>query len=775
MKQGKPIWPEGRECEMNLFVGFRAVAEVSERTEAALRIAASSLYRAFLNGEFVGHGPARAAHGFHRVDEWPLQLAPGRNVIAVEVAGYCCNSYYLPDQPSFLQAEVICGGQVLAATGSDAFAAAILDCKLQKVHRFGGQRTFSEVYRMGPGWDAWRRDPAAPFAAVPCAVFGSKQLLPRRVSYPEFALRAPAAHVSSGRIERGVKPDEYWTDRFVTEVGPTRKGFVEEDVEAAPMIELQETRAASCEKIDRPLDTPPALELAEDAFHILDFGIDLTGFIAARVICRRPTRLFLTFDELLCQGDVDFTRNHTINVVAYDLEPGSYDLESFEPYTFRYLKLTTFDGDCTVENVRLRELANPDVRRARFAASDDRLNRIFEAGRETLRQNALDIFMDCPSRERAGWLCDSFFTARAAADLCGNAAIERNFYENFLLPDRFEHLPDGMLPMCYPADHLGGTFIPNWAMWFVVELEEYLARSGDRAMADALKSKVFALFDYFKGFENDGGLLEKLDKWVFVEWSRANDFVQDVSYPTNALYAGALDAAARMYGLDELAQEADRIREVIRAQSFNGTFFVDNAVRKDGALERTGNTTETCQYYLFYFGVATPETHPDLWRTLVEQFGPNRDAATVFPDVHPSNAFIGNVLRLELLSRYGLCRQLLDECADYHLYMAERTGTLWEMISDDASCNHGFASHVVHVLYRDVLGVHRIDRGGRQVELRFADLPLKWCEGRIPVGDSAVGLKWRQDAERICFRVEVPAGYGVKVSNLSGKELVRES
>ena len=97
------------------------------------------------------------------------------------------------------------------------------------------------------------------------------------------------------------------------------------------------------------------------------------------------------------------------------------------------------------------------------------------------------------------------------------------------------------------------------------------------------------------------------------------------------------------------------------------------------------------------------------------------------------------------------------------------------MISDDASCNHGFASHVVHVLYRDVLGVHRIDRGGRQVELRFADLPLKWCEGRIPVGDSAVGLKWRQDAERICFRVEVPAGYGVKVSNLSGKELVRES
>ena len=32
-----------------------------------------------------------------------------------------------------------------------------------------------------------------------------------------------------------------------------------------------------------------------------------------------------------------------------------------------------------------------------------------------------------------------------------------------------------MLPMCYPADHYDGNFIPNWAMWFVLELEEYIS------------------------------------------------------------------------------------------------------------------------------------------------------------------------------------------------------------------------------------------------------------------------------------------------------------
>ena len=67
---------------------------------------------------------------------------------------------------------------------------------------------------------------------------------------------------------------------------------------------------------------------------------------------------------------------------------------------------------------------------------------------------------------------------------------------------------------------------------------------------------------------------------MFVEWSEANDFVQDVNYPSNMLYAGALAAAGRMYGLPELTAKAEKIRETIRRQSFDGEFFVDNAVRR---------------------------------------------------------------------------------------------------------------------------------------------------------------------------------------------------
>lgn len=139
-----------------------------------------------------------------------------------------------------------------------------------------------------------------------------------------------------------------------------------------------------------------------------------------------------------------------------------------------------------------------------------------------------------------------------------------------------------------------------------------------------------------------------------------------LNYPTNMIYAAALDSAARLYDMPELAEKAGRMRESIRKQSFDGTFFVDNALRKeDGKLEVTTNRTEACQYYAFYFGVATTESHPELWRTLVEDFGPGRKKTKAHPEIHPANFLFGNVLRLELLSRDGRARQLLDESIGY--------------------------------------------------------------------------------------------------------------
>ncbi len=133
-----------------------------------------------------------------------------------------------------------------------------------------------------------------------------------------------------------------------------------------------------------------------------------------------------------------------------------------------------------------------------------------------------------------------------------------------------------------------------------------------------------------------------------------------------------------------------------------------------------------------------------------------------------ANSFIGNMLRIELLSRAGLSQQILDESIDYLLYMADRTGTLWENVNEVASCNHGFASHIIHTLYRDILGLREVDRIGKRLKVRFAPLPLEWCEGTMPVPGGALRLSWKKVGGDLEYRLQAPGGWAVEVENASG-------
>ena len=283
--------------------------------------------------------------------------------------------------------------------------------------------------------------------------------------------------------------------------------------------------------------------------------------------------------------------------------------------------------------------------------------------------------------------------------------------------------------------------------------------------------KVLQLFDYFAKLENSDGLLEKLQGWVFVEWSAANDFVQDVNYPSNMLYAGALAAAGRLYNLPQLSEKAEKIRDdhsrtVVRWPASSSTM----PCAADGKLQVTKNRSEVCQYFAFHFDVATPQTHPELWQTPAGSVwsGPQTDQS-LWDEVRVANSFIGNMLRFELLSRFGCQQQILDESTAYLLYMAERTGTLWENDGAYASCNHGFASHIVHTLYRDVLGVTQVDMHQKMVRVRLSDVKLDSCSGCLPTPEGPIRLQWKKQREtELLYSLQVPDGYEVDIENTTG-------
>ncbi|MDR0337758.1 MAG: hypothetical protein LBI18_11775 [Planctomycetaceae bacterium] len=780
IQKAVPVWAEGREKEMNLTLGFRGVFQGELGQKAKLKITASTLYRVFVNGTFVGSGPARAAHGYFRVDEYNVSklVQSGENIVAVEVAGYNVNSYYTLDQPSFLLAELEVNGKITLATGNNDFEIFKLSERVQKVERYSFQRPFSEYYRMTEDDNKWRTSttilPPTPNNATPNKInlttFPAVKLLPRNVLSPDFNVVEPVSVYAKGTVTT-VLPKSYRRDKSLTAISPHYKGFPESELEVIPSLRIQELVTNKTEIINKPATVFNSFPLRKDEFCIYDFGIDYSGFIGAKITCNSRTKLYFYFDEILMNGDVKAKQRMDINnQIGYELDQGVYNLETFESYTFKYLKIIVTEGDCNIDKIYLREFSYPENKKASFYCSNFKLNTIYAAAKQSSRQNALDILMDCPSRERGGWLCDSYYAAIMEKEFTGYSAVAHNLYESYALPESFKNLPEGMIPMCYPADLLfpvgsNDNFIPQWTLWFILQIDNYQQHGGDSLLITKLKPRIENLLQYFAKFENEDGLLEKLDGWKFVEWSKANDFVMDVSYPTNMIYCAALHAAARLYGNSEWTKKAERIKQTILRQSFNGNFFIDNALRKDGKLMLTENTTEVCQYYAFFFNIVTPESHPELWKKLVTEFGPNRNIAVTYPLVYSANAFMGNYMRMDILSRYGLQSQLLLEIQDYFYTMADRTGTLWENMRASNSCNHGFASYIGHVLYRDVLGISNIDYINKEITIRFTDFALDSCSGSIPIGEDVVELKWTRSDNKINYSLKTPKDYKVKIQN----------
>ena len=775
-----PVWEEGREEEMNVTLVFFAALDFSSDAAAKgaiLRSTGATIMRVMLNNQYVGYGPARGPHGWFRIDEWDLSKAAkkGTNFLTVEVAGYNSNSFYHLDQPSFLQAEVIDGeGKVLAATSAEPIqgvksfqALDYTGIRVQKVQRFSFQRPFIEV------WDLTKVDE---FETVKLAKQPDVKYLPRRVPYPEFAVIKPTGWGMTGKLTKiEEKPQNPWRDRSLTDIGPKLKGYKMDELSILLSDEVHSYRT-TFDPNAKKLDIGSTYNNGD--VQIVDFGADYCGFFGMEVATAdEDAEIIITFDEILdANQDLNFVRLGTCSAMKWTIKKGTSNVyEAFEPQVGRFAKIHCVKGSFTLKDFYIREYAYPPTRKASFDCSDKRIVKVYNAANLTFRENSVDAFTDCPHRERAGWLCDSFFTSRVAFDLTGTTDVEKVFFENYQLPESFKCLPDGMLPMCYPADHYDGVFIPSWAMWFIAQLQEYSRRTPDQSTVEALRDKIVKLLDFLAKYENSDGLLEKLPSWVFVEWSAANNFVQDVNYPNNMLYGFILDAAGQLYGVLEWRMKAEKVRAEIRKQSFDGEFFVDHAIRKeDGTLEiQKGDRTEVCQYFAFFFKTATPETYPELWSILLDKFGPNRIKEGLYPDIHKANAFVGNVMRLELLSQAGRGDQLLDESLAYNEYMADRTGTLWELDSDGASCNHGFASHILHIFYRNVLGIASVDVIKRNVVVRFPKIDkLDWASGVMPVGDSSIKLRWEKKDGKLVFSLLFPPGYTADIENETGLELV---
>ena len=681
-KKAVPVFAKG--CEGALNYPLTLCATLESLQNVKIYITAFSFYRLFVNGKFVCSGPARAARGYARVDVEDIsgyEAEKGENRIEIQIMGYNCGSLSTARQTSFITCELRRGDDVLLYTGRD-FDAYFDYRRIQKAERYSAQRHFGELWRVFDG-DFRERSQGVELTAAA----NSPKYIERRAPKLTYEWIYSNGYASKGEFcfdaTLPVRPL-----RYSFEISKEWGRFEEDEIESHPFRWVQQQK-----KIKLCAGGVFPITLLEGEYVTVDMKRIECGFIGWKGKAYEDSDVVIAYSELCEPDDFKFADINCHNVIEYFVEKDSeIDTQSFEPYTCNVAIIMVKRGKIELSSFGVRAYEYDRAKFIKRDVKDADLARIYSAAESTFAHNAVDLFTDCPSRERAGWLCDTFFTGRAEYFLTGKSDVEDAFLENYRLYESDGCFPKGVLPMCYPSDeHQNNKFIPQWDMWYVLEVCEYLKKRNTSVNKDLFKDSVFGIIEFFEGYENSDGLLENLPSWNFVEWSSANSWVKDVNYPTNFLYAEVLRTAGNTYDKHELVLKAEKIAKVTRELSFDGELFVDNAVREEGKLINTKNSSEACQYYALLFGnVDINESKYEKLKNHIYEGFANLDVSDrEFVSV---NAFIGFYLKMWSLMELGE-KKLLCRCVkDFFLDMVEHTGTLWEYKQRKGSHDHGFAS-----------------------------------------------------------------------------------
>lgn len=755
--------------------GFHHSFSILDAQSVKVHIAARNIYRLYLNGEMVMHGPARTAHGYVRVDSTEIGslLKAGENHIAVEVIVYGGDFYkgYSNDctlEPGLLIAEVETDGEVISATGRDSWQVCRLSERDGRAERISHSRECAEVCRLTANRTNWRTGKYQNFVTAE-VLDGEPVYLKRMSLMPTLEKHSARELLGFGacRIDPEIEVvPEFWNrDNFNPE------GYYD-SLPAHPLKDCRQTVEddEGCVAARR-VGSEILLSGAPDKYLLYDMGENLVGFIGVEFTAEREGIVDIAHSEWF---DLDGTFPYAHNTVTRIYVPaGKTFFVAMEPAVARYLKLYfRGTGDATVHGVSMHEYTVPDEHRCAFLCSDEDVNRLYSAAKKTLVLNTLDIFMDCPDRERGGWLCDSLWTARAAYMLLSDARVERDFIENFLLTPA-DGMSNAFFPDVFPGNkpnYYEDTGISTWSFWLMCELCEYVRRTGDRAFAEEYAARVEAFVCGSGSFIGSSGLIERLEG-VFIDWSLSNrwEYQESVSTPVNALYAYMLCELGGLYHRADWIERGEGMRSILREAIKRATpgglkkvtIFPDHWKKDDdGSLIPGENTSESGMATALWSGLFAREEVPALVRRVRDSMGP----APRFPsdpNIGKSGLFIGLCIRLDMLCRLGMYEQMFEDVKNIYMpQLTEGPGTLWEhSVIDSSSRCHGFNGHAGVHLMRDVLGMGmpvREENGRIPLAIAPHLCGLRWARGTMELTEGIICVSWKYDGESFALDVNLP-------------------
>ncbi len=336
--------------------------------------------------------------------------------------------------------------------------------------------------------------------------------------------------------------------------------------------------------------TPVKITNLGNGKYVIDLGkvyagvpkITFSGGMAGTVVSMRGG---FTLDG---DGTVSTSTDQETNMFYYFILDSTKAV--FQPMVYlgmRYFQVDNSPGPLTTKNVsfisRHYEL---EPSRSSFHSSNDMLNRVWDLMKHSLILGSQESFVDTPTREKGGFLGDSWSIAvPAMSTMCDRTMNLRILLE--FLDSQDQYWPDGRLNAVYPNVD-GKRDIPDYTQMYLVWAWDYYMRTGNKGFLRDNYNKLKKVAEYVDTYRNGStGLIHNLagggGAYIYgiIDWPSQMRYGYDMSVESRTV----IDA----YAYIDFVNIA-RIAEVLDSTDDHDTYHQKALAMKDAINEKLINS-----------------------------------------------------------------------------------------------------------------------------------------------------------------------------------------
>lgn len=551
----------------------------------------------------------------------------------------------------------------------------------------------------------------------------------------------------------------------------------------------------------------PVLRQGKDGVRVLDFGQNIAGYLEftikgqsgreMRLICgevldkagrvelsgiqeSRPAKGWsqISLVKKLLTNKVNGESNPTPRQEIRFLCSGGVDYykTSFAILGFRYVQV---EGDVVIRPEDFSAIAvySDMEETGSFVCSDERINRLVENTRWSMKGNFLDIPTDCPTRERLGWTGDAQIFFDTGAYLMNTAA----FFGKWLEDMEDAQYKDGLLPAVLPYQGVEMMYKSTgssvgWADAVYLIPYRYYKRYGDRSILEktwpmvekyadylmthlGMKDKKEARINPYNAYTYEKGV--HLGEWLEPEEFRDKVYGAQAKHPeecTAYLYCAmqTIGEMARILGKDQMQTRCAEVAKGAKA-AYDALFV------KTGTLDTDRQAKLVRPLAL---GLLDGEAKKDAQKRLVQ--------AVENYNYCVGTGFLSTPFLLPVLTEAGeieTAYKMLENTKKpgWLAEVLEGATTIWENWEGNLSQNHYSPGAVCQWLFDTAAGI-RVEGENRLIIVPMPGGSLQHAEAVYLSPYGRVMSRWEKKNGGIIYTVEIPANVTAKIILPDGRE-----